>query len=128
AQLAAQSCPPGRIAVVDSDTVAMALGWLAIAAAEQARTGAPLAAVAAHVRSLIPRAGILVALDTLENLRRGGRIGRASAFVGTLLNIKPILEVRRGEVVPLERVRTKSRAMQRIAELARGLAPFDRLA
>ncbi len=128
AELAAQEFPPGAITVIDSNTVAMALGWLAIAAAEQAAAGAPIEAVAEHVRALLPRCGILVALDTLENLRRGGRIGRAGAFIGTLLNIKPILQVREGEVHPLERVRTRGKALQRIAELAREQAPFERLA
>lgn len=128
AQLAAAELPEGRITVIDSGTVAMSLGWLAIEAAELASAGAAPADIAARVEALVPRCGILVMLDTLENLRKGGRIGRASAMIGTLLNIKPILLVRDGEVVPLERVRTRAKALQRLIELAREQSPFERLA
>ena len=127
AEAAAGMFPAGRITVIDSLVASMALGWLAVLAAEQAAGGASAEAVAAAVRERIPRAGVFLSPDTLENLRRGGRIGRASALVGTLLNIKPIMFLRDGVVTPLERVRTRQKALQRMAELAREQGPFERV-
>ena len=75
-----------------------------------------------------PRLVILAILDTLEFLQRGGRIGRAQALAGTLLNVKPIVEVRDGEVRPRERVRTMNGALRRLVETVTGLGQIERLA
>ncbi|HZP25922.1 MAG TPA: DegV family protein [Dehalococcoidia bacterium] len=105
------------IEVVDSLTGSLGLGILVIRAAEAAQAGATLPALAALVADMIPRLRVAFVLDTLENLRRGGRIGRANAFLGHLLSIKPILSIRDGEVHPEERVRSRSAALDRLFQM-----------
>lgn len=117
-----------HVAVVDSLTASMAHGLLALRAASAARSGATLAEARRLAEALVPRLNMYVAVDTLENLRRGGRIGHAAAFLGTMLNIKPIIAVVDGEVVPVERVRTLGRALGRIVELMREREPMGPVA
>lgn len=116
-----------RIEIVDTQQVSMALGLLAIEAAERARAGASLDDIAAWVRGAIPRMRIIFMVDTLEYLQKGGRIGKAQAFLGSLLNVKPLLEVREGEVHPLERARSRPRALERLAQIALADAPAERV-
>jgi len=118
ARQAAQS-PAGhcRIEVIDSGTVSMALGFAVLAAARAARWGADLDTCAANARSVLERQRLAVALDTLEYLRRGGRIGRAQAFLGGLLRLKPILTVRDGGAYPLTRVRTHRKALDEMLRI-----------
>lgn len=112
-----------RVEVIDTQTISIGLGLLAILAAKAARRGARLEEILALVRQAIPHTHLLGLLDTLEYLQKGGRIGKAQAFLGTLLSVKPILAVREGEVHPVERVRTRPRAIERLFELARDLLP-----
>lgn len=108
---------PGAIRVVDSRTTAMGLGFAALAAATaaaQGRSGAEVERVATDVAS---RTRTFFCLQTLEHLRRGGRIGPAAALVGSALAVKPLLHVAGGQIVPLEKVRTTSRAAARMVEL-----------
>ena len=104
-----------RIRVLDSDTGCAGHGLMAIAAANAVRDGADLAGAEAAARELRGRLKILFAVDTLEYLRRGGRIGAAQAWVGSALKIKPILTIER-EIMPIERVRTQGRAFQRMVD------------
>jgi DegV family protein with EDD domain len=104
-----------RIKVLDSETGAAGHGLMAIAAANAVRGGADLAGAEAAARELRGRLKILFAVDTLEYLRRGGRIGAAQAWVGSALKIKPILTIER-EIMPIERVRTSGRALQRMVD------------
>ncbi|GAA3716366.1 DegV family protein [Terrabacter ginsenosidimutans] len=113
AQLAAAEAPV-PVEVVDSETIGMAMGFAVVAAAESAAGGADVPAVLELVRSRLGPSGVLFYVDTLEHLRRGGRIGAASALLGSALAIKPILAVRGGRIVPVEKVRTSSRAVARI--------------
>lgn len=107
-----------RIEVIDSRLISMGMTFAVMAAARAARQGASVEEVRAVVEGIVPRVHIFFVLDTLEYLRRGGRIGRARAFLGTLLRVKPILSLRDGEVHPEERVRTKAHALDRIFQLA----------
>jgi DegV family protein with EDD domain len=125
---AAQAVDPARIRVIDSGTVSIACGWLALEGAERAKQGASAADIAAYLEARQADARVFAVLDTLEYLRRGGRISRASAFLGSTLQIKPILEVVAGEIHPVERVRTMRRALDRMVELATERAPWDKLA
>jgi DegV family protein with EDD domain len=118
ARLAAQALAGRcRIEVIDSGTVSMALGFAVLAAARAARWGANLDTCAARARSVLGRQRLAVVLDTLEYLRRGGRIGRAQAFLGGLLRLKPILTVRDGEAYPLARVRTRKKALDEMLRM-----------
>ncbi len=117
AQLAAsQAGVP--VTVVDSRTMGMAMGYAVVAGAEAASAGATAEDVAALVRARTRASSVVFYVDTLEHLRRGGRIGTAGALVGSALAIKPILGVSDGHIVPVEKVRTASRALARLEELA----------
>ncbi len=110
----------GRIEVLDSRTVCGGLGLMLLAAAARARSGGSLDEVAQH--ALDARAGIRIwfCLDTLEYLRRGGRIGGAQAWLGGALKIKPILSLE-SQITPVERVRTSGRAFERMVRYMREL-------
>ncbi len=107
-----------RVRVFDSATGAGGIGLLALAAAKAAREGGALDAVEAATREAREHLKIWFAIDTLEYLRRGGRIGAASAWIGSTLKIKPILTVE-SEMTPVERVRTRARAFDRMVDYAR---------
>jgi DegV family protein with EDD domain len=111
---------PERIEIVDSDTGCAGHGLMAIAAQNAIRGGADLPGAVATARRLRDEMKILFAVDTLEYLRRGGRIGAAQAWVGSALKIKPILSIDR-EILPIERVRTASRAFERMVDHLRDL-------
>ncbi|MFQ5825826.1 MAG: DegV family protein [Dehalococcoidia bacterium] len=122
ALLAKEQIGPGfRVEVIDSQSVSMGLGLLVTAAAKAVKSGANLDEACELLRQTIHRTHLFALLDTLEYLKKGGRIGRAQALLGTLLNIKPLITVREGEVSPLERVRTRARGLQRLRELAEAL-------
>jgi DegV family protein with EDD domain len=107
-----------KIAVVDSLSTTMALGWPVLTAARAAKAGESLEQcrkIAEHARD---NSGVLFVVDTLEFLRRGGRIGGAAALLGTALKIKPVLEMQEGKIESVEKVRTKTKALDRILELA----------
>jgi DegV family protein with EDD domain len=104
---------PGLVAVVDSRSTGMGLGFPALHAVGEDLAGARDAALAA-----VARTTTLFYVDTLEYLRRGGRIGAASALVGTALSVKPILHMADGEIVVRDKVRTATRAMGRLVDLA----------
>jgi DegV family protein with EDD domain len=108
----------GRIEVVDSTTAAGGLGFMVLAAAKAAGDGASAKEVVAHVARARSELKLWFVIDTLEFLRRGGRIGAASAWIGSTLKVKPILTVE-NEMTPVERVRTSSRAFERMVDYAR---------
>ncbi|MBN1484787.1 MAG: DegV family protein [Chloroflexia bacterium] len=118
----------GEVAVVDSGQLSMALGWLVLAAAELARQDLPLDQVVARVEEMRSRTHVLALIDSLEFLRRGGRVGRAQAALGALLDVQPILTLRGGQTTLLERVRTRQAGRRRLIELVAGLAPLERVA
>jgi DegV family protein with EDD domain len=109
------------IEVVDSTTAAGGLGFMVLAAAKAARDGATAKEAAAHVAAARKELRLWFAIDTLEFLKRGGRIGAASAWIGSTLRVKPILTVE-NEMTPVERVRTSSRMFERLVEYARSCA------
>jgi DegV family protein with EDD domain len=118
ARLAAQEVGPERVRVVDSRATAMGLGYAVLAAADAAGHGAPGATVEEAAADVAARCRVFFCVDTLDRLRRGGRIGAAAALVGSALAVKPLLHVAQGRIVPLEKVRTTARAAQRMVELA----------
>jgi DegV family protein with EDD domain len=118
ARLAAEEFGPDRVRVVDSRSTGMGLGFAVLAAAEAARAGASGVEVAAAAEAVAARCRLFFSVETLDRLRRGGRVGAAAALVGTALAVKPLLHVAQGRIVPLEKVRTTARAAQRLVELA----------
>jgi len=114
----AASQSPIPVEVVDSRSVGMAMGYAVVSAAEAASRGLDAKAVAAIASSRARSATVIFYVDTLEHLRRGGRIGAASALLGSALAIKPLLALSDGQISPIEKVRTAARALSRLEELA----------
>jgi DegV family protein with EDD domain len=117
ARMAKELLPDREIFVVDSRSASMATGALALRGAEMARAGATAAEIAAAMTALQPHITLFVALDTLDFLRKGGRISAARAAVGGVLSIKPIITVADGTVVTADQPRTRTRATERVLEL-----------
>lgn len=115
---AAEKALGGTGAVVDSQTCGMGLGLVALAAAEVAENGGSVAEVVAAAEAAMARTHTWFYVESLDALRRGGRIGAASALLGSALAVKPLLHMRDGAVEPLEKVRTSSRAVARLLALA----------
>lgn len=109
--------PDAGIEIFNSESVAMGLGWQALMAARAAKDGATLAECKEVVEKARPLTGVVFAVDTLEYLHRGGRIGGGAKFLGTALNFKPILEIRDGAVESIERVRTRRKSLARVVRL-----------
>jgi DegV family protein with EDD domain len=109
---------PIPVEVVDSRSVGMALGYAALSAAVAAQQGKDVKTVAAIASTRARAATVIFYVDTLEHLRRGGRIGAASALLGSALAIKPLLALSDGHIDPIEKVRTAARALNRLEELA----------
>jgi len=111
-----------HIELIDSYNVSVGLGLIVLEAAAVANAGGKVEDVVAAARRAMDRTKVVVVVDTLEYLQRGGRIGRARSMLGSVLSIKPLLEVEGGEVAPFERVRTRAKAMERLYEIAIGQA------
>jgi DegV family protein with EDD domain len=111
------SFPNTNIEIIDSETVAMALGFQVLAAARVASQGGDLLECKEIAERAKDKTGVIFAVDTLEFLHRGGRIGGGSRYLGAALNIKPILEVTGGRVESVERVRTRKKSLQRILDM-----------
>jgi DegV family protein with EDD domain len=127
AQLAARKASV-PVLTVDSRQVGMGAGFAVLAAADVRDGGGDAAAMAAAARKRVSTTTSLFYVDTLEYLRRGGRVGAAAAFVGSALAVKPLLRIDDGRVVPFERVRTAGKALSRLEELAvdaAGSAPVE---
>ena len=113
------------IEVVDSLTISAGMSRAVFLAAREAREGLALEEIKAHVLDELAHTTILAVLDTLEYVRRGGRIGGASALLGNMLSVKPIISLKEGAVVPVERPRTRSKAFARIAQLISDMGPIE---
>ena len=127
AVLAAQALPDREIHVIDTGSTSMSTGIPALLAAEMAAAGTPAAEIAAAVRARLPDLDLYVAIDTLDYLRKGGRISPARAAIGTVLSVKPIVTVRDGLVDIFEKPRTRAKARERVIELITA-GPVERLA
>jgi DegV family protein with EDD domain len=118
-------CP---IEVIDSETLSMSVGLIAIAAAEMAKAGESMDKIVEGVKQAIPETYLLFLLDTLEYLRRGGRIGKAKALLGSVLNVKPMLAIKDGELVPAGQVRTRAKGIDKLFEFVEEVADIKDLA
>lgn len=115
---AARDLVGGDITIIDSRNANAGLALLVIEAMRLAKTGASATQIKSHIDALIPRTRLIFVLDTLENLRRGGRIGNVQALLGSVLQFKPIITVKDGRLEPVERVRTMSKAVARLKDIA----------
>ncbi|RDI19681.1 DegV family protein [Lentzea flaviverrucosa] len=122
ARLAAEEVGPSQIRVVDSRSTGMGLGFSVLRACAAVAAGHSPAEVEAAASSAAHQTRMFFCLETLDHLRRGGRIGTAAALVGTALAVKPLLHMDDGRIVPLEKVRTISRAVGRLVDLAAAAA------
>jgi DegV family protein with EDD domain len=117
-----------RIEVVDSGVAVMAEGFLVIKAAQAARAGANLDEILKIVRADMPRVEIRAAFDTLEYLKRGGRIGKAQALLGSMLKVNPIIAIKDGVVDPAGRARSRAKAIDHLYDFAAGYKHIEELA
>lgn len=117
-----------HIEVIDSQAGAGAQMLLVISAAKMAQTGANLDQVVAHLKKAIPRVHIRMTFDNLEYLRRGGRIGMAQAFLGSLLKVNPVLGIKDGQAFPIARCRNRAQAMDFLVSFAREFSRVDSVA
>ena len=117
-----------QVEIIDSRLASIPLGLAVLDAASILETGTEFHQAADKIRQGLDRHHGLFALDTLEYLHKGGRIGKARAFMGSVLSVKPILRIQDGEAHPVERPRNRDRAIRRLVELAQDLAPVQRLA
>jgi DegV family protein with EDD domain len=128
AQVAAAAVAPRvPVRVVDSCFASMGQGLLVLAAARMAAQGKGIDDVAGVVEDLIPRTKLLATLDTLENLKKGGRIGGAQALIGTMLSIKPVIQVLDGAVEQESKQRTRARSLRYLADKVKEYAPVEGL-
>ena len=117
AEQAKAEFPGAKIVIIDSEAAAMALGFQVLAAARGAREGKSFEEVTEIARRAKEQTGVLLVVDTLEFLHRGGRIGGASRLIGTALSMKPVLELQDGVLDVVERVRTRSKAQARLLDI-----------
>jgi len=127
ARIGAQSIDSVRVELFDSQQITMGLGLLVITAAEGAAAGDSMDQIVSRLNDLVNRTYVFGLLDTLDYLRKGGRVNWTSYGIGTLLRIKPLLQIHMGQVQMLERVRTSGKAFLRFLEVASELAPFERM-
>jgi len=124
-ELVEKGCP---IEVVDTGSVTMGLGLTSIVAATAAKAGGGLQEVLAEVRQAIPNTNLLALLDTLEYVYRGGRIGKAKHLLGSMLNVKPLLKLEDGEVVPAGQVRSRSKGIDKLFDFVKNATNIEDLA
>ncbi|TMD27041.1 MAG: DegV family protein [Chloroflexi bacterium] len=124
ARVGASSVDGFKVEVVDSQTVSMPVAFLCRVAAEYET----LEAATAAVRPRVPKTRVLALLDTLRYLEMGGRLSRAQAMIGTMLDLKPLLLVANAEIKPVDRVRTRSRAISRMVDYFKGDLPVEHMA
>lgn len=117
-----------RIEVVDTQTASMAMGWAAVQVAEAVATGASVDDAVSVAKSASERSVFIGMVETLKFLVRGGRIGKAQGFVGSLLRVRPILTMRDGEAHPMERARNRKKGIARLKAMVAENAPLDNLA
>jgi DegV family protein with EDD domain len=113
------------IEIIDSQSISVGMSRAILLAAQEAREGVGLAEIKAHVLDRLARTRILAVLDTLEYIKRGGRIGGARAFLGNVLSFKPIISLKNGEVIALEQPRTRSKAYARVAQLVQEMGKVE---
>jgi len=116
------------IEVVDSQIITVGLALICIAAAKMAKAGESLASVVEEVKQMLPNIHLLALLDTLKYLQKGGRIGKAKALLGSILNVKPMITLKEGEVVPAGQTRSRSKGIERLFSFVESASNIEDLA
>jgi DegV family protein with EDD domain len=116
------------VEIIDSRSASLGLGFQALRAAELARQGASAATIAAELRGAMDRYHVVFSVDSVEHLRQSGSIGRSAAMIAEALQLKPLLRIDEGQIVPYERARTRARAAAELAEFVRALPAVERVA
>jgi len=116
------------IEVVDSQIITVGLALICIAAAKMAKAGESLASVVEEVKQMLPNIHLLALLDTLKYLQKGGRIGKAKALLGSILNVKPMITLKEGEVVPAGQTRSRSKGIERLFSFVESVSNIEDLA
>lgn len=124
-KMVSERCP---IEIVDSQTLSIAVGLMVIQASKMAKSGMSLQQIVDELGKIIPNVHLLILLDTLKYLVKGGRIGKAKGLVGSVLNVKPLLAVRDGELMPSGQVRTRSKGMDRLLDFVKDAKEIQDLA
>lgn len=118
AKMAKEMLPGADIEIIDSRVTSMGLGLVVLEAARAAAGGKSKTEILALIENILSKIQVFFIVDTLEYLARGGRIGKAQAFLGTILNIKPLLYLKEGTIFPYEKVRGKAKAIERLVQVA----------
>ena len=126
AAIGAEGIADATVSAIDSGQITMGYGWMAVAAAESAQRGDSLEQIVGLVEGMKDRARVLAVLGTLDYVYRGGRVGWVKAMIGTLLRIKPIIDVRGGQVILAERSRTQRRAINQLMTRIQALGSLER--
>ena len=120
--------PPLEIEIVDSRSASLGLGFQALRAVELAQQGASASEIASALRAELHRYHVVFFVESLEHLQRSGRIGRSAAMIANALQLKPLLRIDEGQIVPYERARTRARAMAELTAFVRDLPAVERCA
>ena len=115
--LAQKMLPDADITIVDARSASIGTGLIALAAARAAKEGKSKSEVLDVINSLMPKVNVIFTVDSLEHLQRGGRIGKAQAFLGSILNVKPLLMIDEGEIIPKERIRGQAKLFRKVLEI-----------
>jgi DegV family protein with EDD domain len=118
-------CP---IEIIDSLNVASAIGIITIAAARMAKAGKRVDEITAAVKKMIANTKLLILFDTLEYLAKGGRIGKVKSLLGSILNVKPMVTVKHGELIPMGQVRSRSKGKEKLLEMVKGIKDIEDIA
>jgi DegV family protein with EDD domain len=124
-EMVGEGCP---VEVIDSQMTTMGLGLIVMAAARAANAGGSMSAVVDEIKKIMPNVYLLGLLDTLKYLALGGRIGRAKALLGSVLNVKPVLTLKDGEVAPAGQVRSRSKGIERLVDFVHSASDIEELA
>lgn len=128
ARLGAEAVSGVNVTIFDSEQITMGSGLLVLTAATAAAAGKSVSEIVAMLQERVPRTRVFGMLDSLESLRRSGRVNWAQFGLGTLLRIKPVMMIKQGEVSVIARIRTQKKALSRTIEMVQEIGPFERLA
>jgi DegV family protein with EDD domain len=116
------------ITIIDSESVAMAMGIIVIAAAGMAKAGKSASEISDAVKKMIPNTRLLILFDTLEFLAKGGRIGKVKSLLGSILNVKPMVTLKDGELVPMGQVRSRSKGKEKLLDMVKNIKDIEDIA